>query len=106
MKLDQIKQKVINGEYVYTYHAEIERRADDLAFYQIESAILNGEILEEYPDIGLGESCLVLGFSENIPIHAVAGWRGEKVAIITVYIPQPPKFIDPWTRRKRDDQKM
>lgn len=36
--------------------------ADDLAFYQIESAILNGEILEEYPDIGLDESCLVLGF--------------------------------------------
>ncbi len=35
MKLEQIKQKVINGEYVYTYHAEIERRADDLAFYQI-----------------------------------------------------------------------
>ena len=62
--------------------------------------------VEEYQDIGLGESCLVLGFSENIPIHAVAGWRGEKVAIITVYIPQPPKFIDPWTRRKRDDQKM
>jgi len=106
MKLDQIKQRVINGEYVYTYHAEIERRADDLAFYQIESAILNGEILEVYPDLGLGESCLVLGFSENIPIHAVVGWRGEKVAIITVYVPKPPKFIDPWTRRKKDDQKM
>jgi hypothetical protein len=54
MKLDQIKQKVINGEYVSTYHAEIERKTDDLAFYQIESAILNGEILERYPDFGLG----------------------------------------------------
>ena len=41
MKLDQIAQKVTNGEYVYPFHAEIERRADDLAFYQIESAILN-----------------------------------------------------------------
>lgn len=101
MKLDQIAQKVTNGEYVYTFHAEIERRADDLAFYQIESAILNSEILEEYPDLGLGESCLVLGFSENIPIHAVLGWRGEKIAIITVYVPKPPKFVDPWTRRKK-----
>jgi hypothetical protein len=73
MRLDQIAQKVTSGEYVYTFHAEIERRADDLAFYQIESAILNSEILEEYQDLGLGESCLVLGFSENIPIHAVLG---------------------------------
>jgi hypothetical protein len=106
MKLDHIKQKVISGAYVYTYHAEIERKADDLAFYQIESSILNGEILEVYPDLGLGESCLVLGFSENIPIHTVLGWRGEKIAIITVYVPKPPKFIDPWTRRKKDDQEM
>ena len=106
MKLNQIKQKVINGEYVYIYHAEIERRADGLAFYQIEASIVDGEILEEYPDLGIGESCLVLGFSENIPIHTVIGWRGEKIAIITVYVPKPPKFIDPRTRRKNDDQKM
>lgn len=101
MRLDHIKQKVADGEYVFTYHAEIERKADDLAFYQIETSMLNGEILEEYPDLGMGESCLVLGFSENIPIHTVIGWRGEKVAIITVYVPKPPKFIDPWTRRKK-----
>ena len=69
--------------------------------FDIESSILNGEILEEYPDLGIGESCLVLGFSENIPIHAVVGWRGEKIAIITVYVPKPPKFIDPRTRRKK-----
>jgi len=59
-----------------------------------------------FANLGLGESCLVLGFSENIPIHAVLGWRGEKVAIITVYVPKPPKFIDPWSMRKKDDHKM
>ncbi len=25
--------------------------------------ILNGEILEEYPDLGLGESCFILGIA-------------------------------------------
>lgn len=100
MDFDQILGKVKNGEYVYTLHAEIERKADDLTFYQIENALLDGEVLDAHPDLGLGESCLVLGFSENIPIHIVCGWRGEKVAIITVYVPKPPKFIDPWTRRK------
>jgi hypothetical protein len=38
------------------------------------------------------------------PIHTVCGWRGEKVAFITVYIPKPPKFIDPWTRGEKSDE--
>ncbi|RJP44869.1 MAG: DUF4258 domain-containing protein [Desulfobacteraceae bacterium] len=106
MNYDIIREKILNGDYVYTLHADIERKADDLAFYQIEEAILNGGIIENYPDLGFGESCLVLGFSENIPIHIVCGWRGEKIGIITVYVPKPPKFIDPWTRRKKDDTEM
>jgi hypothetical protein len=74
MNFDRIKKHVEYGEYVYTLHAEIERRADDLAFYQIETALLNGEVLEKYPDLGLGESCLVLGFSENIPCGTRVAW--------------------------------
>ena len=44
------------------------------------------------------ESCLLVGFADKIPIHIVCGWRGEEVAIITVYVPGLPEFIDPWTR--------
>ena len=63
MTLEEIKEKVRKNEYDYTLHAEIERKADSLTFYQIEAAILEGEILEQYPDDGRGESCLLLGFS-------------------------------------------
>ncbi len=97
--LNKIKGKIKKSEYIYTHHSEVERRADELTFYQIEEALLTGEILEEYPDTGRGESCLILGFAENIPIHIVCGFRGDKIAIITVYVPGPPKFKDPWTRR-------
>jgi len=100
MIIQEIKEKVRNNHYDYTLHAEIERKADDLTFYQIEAAILAGDILEQYPDDGRGESCLIAEFSENIPIHVVCGKRGEKVVIITAYVPKPPKFVDPWTRRK------
>ena len=57
------------------------------------------------PDSGRGESCLMLGFSEKIPIHTVCGWRGNRIAIITVYVPKPPKFIDPYTRSKMYEKK-
>ena len=98
MNIDQIKEKVRNNQYMYSYHAEIERKADQLTFAQIETALLNSRILEQYADTGRGESCLVVGFAEEIPIHAVCGWRGEKIVLITVYVPRPPKFVDPWTR--------
>ncbi len=104
MDLSKIKEKIQKSEYVYTHHAEIERNADNLTFYQIEEALLGGEILEEYPDTGRGESCLVLGFSENIPIHIVCGFRGDKIAVITVYVPGSKTFKDPWTRRKKNNE--
>ena len=96
--IDEIKTRVRADQYVYTLHAEIERRADDLTFAQIEHALLNGETLEQYPDTGRGESCLIVGFVGEVPIHIVCGWRGERVALITVYVPRPPRFTDPWTR--------
>ena len=98
MDIERIQAKVMTDDYVYTSHADLERKADDLTLKQVETALLDGQILERYPDTGRGESCLVLGYADNIPIHIVCGWRGDQVAVITVYIPGPPKFIDPKTR--------
>ena len=104
MDIGEIRAKVWANEYVYTHHAHIERTLDNLTFAQIEEALLNGEILEQYPDTGRGESCLIVGFAKEQPIHIVCGWRGEKVAVITVYIPRPPRFVDPWTRGGQEDE--
>ena len=98
MNLEEIKKFVAEQQYVYSIHADIERQTENLTFAQIKTAVLDGKILEQYPDTGRGESCLIVGFADELPIHIVCGWRGGKVAIITVYIPRPPKFIDPWTR--------
>ena len=104
MDINGIKAKVHANDYVYSQHAELERRVDDLTFAQIHESLLNGQILEQYPDTGRGESCLVVGFAGELPIHVVCGWRGDKVALITVYVPRPPKFIDPWTRGERANE--
>ncbi len=101
MDIQQIVEKVRNNQYMYSDHAEFERKADHLTFAQIEVALLNSRVLEQYADTGRGESCLVVGFADDIPIHAVCGWRGEKIVLITVYIPRPPKFVDPWTRGEK-----
>jgi len=105
MDIENIKGKIRANLYTHTLHADLERKADALAHAQVEEALLDGEILEQYPDAGRGESCLVVGFAKDVPVHIVCGWRGEKVAIITVYIPRPPKFIDPWTRGEKANAK-
>lgn len=32
------------------------------------------------------------------PVHVVCGSRGDSLVIITVYIPSPPKFKNPYER--------
>lgn len=99
MEIDEIRRLVRANEYSYSQHADFERRADGLTFAQVEVALLNGAILDHYPDTGRGESCLIVGFAGEVPVHIVCGWRGERIVLITVYIPQAPYFADPWTRK-------
>ena len=82
-------------------------RPEDPDVTEVEEALTQGEILEAYPHDPRGESCLMLGYAGIKPIHAVLGWvkvRGTEkriLRIITVYIPQPPKWSDPRTRGGR-----
>ena len=99
MKIEEIKEKVRRDKYEISFHAEKERYAEDITISDLETVISNGEILEHYPDDSRGPSSLVLGYSQNRPIHIVCGYTPIKwIRIITVYIPKPPKWIDERTR--------
>jgi hypothetical protein len=52
MDVTEIKAQVRNERYFYSVHADFERKADNLTLTQVESALLNGLILEHYPDSG------------------------------------------------------
>jgi hypothetical protein len=73
MDIEEIKAKIRDDQYLYSLHAEVERRVDELTFAQVEEALLCGEILVQYPDTGRGESCLVVGFAGDVPVHMVCG---------------------------------
>lgn len=100
MDISKIKEKIEDDEYEISFHAEKERYADDIEIIDLETAISNGEILENYLDDIRGESCLILGYANNQPVHIVCGYTQEKcIRIITVYRPQKPKWLDERTRR-------
>ncbi len=99
MDIEWIKERVRNEVYYFSAHADEERMNDDLTIGDVEEAIGFGRILEEYPEDKRGESCLVVGYSNSgIPIHVICGERNDKLIIITVYIPTPPKFKTPYER--------
>ena len=94
-----ISDRIRADEYYFSRHGDQERQNENLTVTETTEALLSGIVLEQYVDTGRGESCLVAGFTRSgIPVHAVCGRRGEYLAIVTVYIPTPPKFKNPYER--------
>jgi hypothetical protein len=94
-----LRSKVQEGQYFFSRHADQERQNDNLTVVEVEEALLKGMILERYDDTGRGASCLAVGFTDaGKPIHVVVGRRGDYLAIVTAYIPAPPKFKSPYER--------
>lgn len=100
MELERIQDCVRDGKFLVSAHADQEAADEEIDIAEIREAILNGEILERYSDTGRGPSCLIVGWAGKRPIHIVCGWRRGSVIIVTVYLPTPSKFVDPWTRRR------
>lgn len=105
MDLKEIQRLIRQGKYEVSFHAQQERLDENLDLTEIEEAIIGqGEILEDYPNDPRGESCLILGFVGNTPIHVVLGWATMKtesqkvLRLITVYTPTAPKWDNPRTR--------
>jgi hypothetical protein len=99
--IEYIRERVQSNRYEISRHAERERESDRLLISDIEeSIVLNGELLEDYPNDPRGHSCLILGFSRaGQAIHTVWGLLStDWVRLITVYIPKPPRWIDVRTR--------
>ena len=109
MDIARVKALVHQRQYKTSHHAEVEREAETITIDDIKTAILNGELLEDYTDDPRGHSCLMLGTAENgRPLHIVLTilTQIEQVLIITVYVPTQPKWLDPHTRapRKSDNE--
>lgn len=104
MNLEDVKRLLVEGSYEFSSHAQQQRLEEGLDIKVIEDAIIrNGEILEDYPGDPRGESCLIVAFTTTRPIHAVVGWtkNGDNIRglrVITVYVPQSPKWVDARTR--------
>jgi len=99
MDIILIQDKVLKREYSWRQHA-IERSIErKIAEEDMAEVILNGEIIEEYPEDKYGPSCLIFGRTrQGRPIHVQCSLPPE-VWIITLYEPDPNEWLDFSKRR-------
>ena len=98
---DFIRISVLEGDYLISLHADMERLEDGIAVAELEEVLADCEVIEDYPDDPRGHSCLVLGYMSNRePLHVVCGLnRQNAMFVITVYKPCQPKWVDERIRR-------
>lgn len=87
--LRQMREKIRTRQYVMTLHAEEEMSDDDLTIFDVERAILTGEIIERQEDHHTGEwKYLVAGsaIDNRLTIVVTKLSVTDKLVIITVYL--------------------
>jgi hypothetical protein len=100
--LDLFKRAVREHQVKISLHAAEEALAEQITRPEIEEAMVNAQLLEDYPDWWLGPSCLIYGqTSRRRDLHIVASYSDLPVTIITVYEPHPPKWVTPTERGGR-----
>ena len=99
MTITPIRDKIGQGDYRFSDHAVkrmIERSIDRR---EVQMAVFNGEMIEEYPDDKYSPSCLIYGWTgEGWPLHIQVSLP-PKVVIITAYEHDPAEWIDYVLRR-------
>lgn len=101
LSIESIKNLVKNGKIRWTNHVVVRLIQRNITQKDIETAILNGEIIEEYENDYPYPSCLVYGINLNNEIlHIVCGLNEKELWVITAYYPDNIKWEEDLKTRK------
>ena len=101
LNIDDIKKMVKDGKIRWTNHVIVRLFQRNISQEDIEKALLNGEIIEEYENDYPYPSCLVYGINLNDEVlHIVCGLNEIELWIITAYYPDNIKWEEDLKKRK------
>lgn len=101
MDIQEIK-RLCEDETIEASSHFVERgRRRNISYKETKEAIINGEIIEEYPDDYPFPSCLILGVTGSGKVlHMVAGIGNGRLWLITVYEPDKTRWSSDFKTRK------
>jgi hypothetical protein len=100
--IDPIRRSVESANYWFTIHG-FERCVErGISPEEVKDAIIQGEVIEEYPEDKYGPSCLIYGITRRRRILHVQ-CSVDPVWVITAYDPtlNPDDWDPEFKRRKR-----
>ena len=106
MRIEDIVEAIRHNRIRITDHADEEAQGDRLSFDEVFFSVFQGEIIEDYPDDTPYPSCLIYGTTfAGTPVHSVWAYNQDNqwAALITVYRPDPQRWINWRVRRPRHD---
>jgi len=103
--IEQIRAKIASGQFEFSKHAVDQSIIRHVSVHELREAIVNGEIIEDYPEDKYGPSCLILGFTRaDRPMHIQCSYPSRSVVkIITLYEPDANLWVDLRIRRSKND---
>jgi hypothetical protein len=94
-----MRSLVLKGCITFTEHARSRMFERDIESNAVINLILDGEIIEIYPERRPCPSALILGSVESQACHVVAALCRDRVKIVTVYWPDEEEWSDFKKRR-------
>ncbi|MFN6483219.1 MULTISPECIES: DUF4258 domain-containing protein [unclassified Nostoc] len=101
--IKEIRQKVADEQFEFSKHAVDQSILRQVQVQEIREVIANGQVIEDYPNDKYGPSCLISGLTQaRRPIHVQCSYPSRPlVRIITLYQPDPQKWDENFTQRKK-----
>lgn len=101
MDIEKLIKKIKTKQYLISRHAQ--KRIDErhINHEELLKVILEGEIIEDYPDDKPYPSCLMMKYVRESEHLYVVCAVNDLAHIITVHWIDPEKWLDPKTRREK-----
>ena len=68
---------------------------------EVEAVVVQGDVIEDYPEAVRGHSCLMMGASKGRALHVVCSPKADYLAVITAYLPDPAHWASNARERRR-----
>ena len=104
--INDIRAKIARGQFEFSQHAVDQSIVRHISVQELREAIAVGEIIEDYPTDKYGPSCLVYGVTlAHRPLHIQCSYPSRPLMkIITLYEPDPRRWVDAKVRRTSNEQ--
>ena len=101
----EVIRRAARQRNLYLPHAvrQMSRPGRMITPTEVEAVLLNGEIIEDYPEDVRGHSCLLLGMPGGSAVHVVYSAKDDYLAVITAYRPDPDRWDESFENRKERD---